>query len=70
MTDMTRDDARRLKKLIQNHQHYTNSQRAKHILTHWKDYLPHFVKVMPVDYREALKKIELAQAATVQKEGI
>jgi hypothetical protein len=25
---------------------------------------------MPVDYREALKKIELAQAATVQKEAI
>ncbi len=70
MSDMTRDDARRLKKLIQNHQHYTNSQRAKHILTHWKDYLPRFVKVMPVDYREALKKIELAQAATVQKEAI
>ena len=63
MTDMTRDDARRLKKLIQNHQHYTNSQRAKHILNHWHEYLPRFVKVMPVDYREALKKIEQAQAS-------
>ncbi|MDD1607632.1 MAG: glutamate synthase subunit alpha, partial [Methylococcaceae bacterium] len=63
MTDMTRDDARRLKKLIQNHKHYTGSQRAKHILDNWHTYLPRFVKVMPVDYREALKKIEQAQAS-------
>jgi glutamate synthase (NADPH/NADH) large chain len=70
MSDMTRHDARRLKRLIQNHLHYTNSQRAKHILDNWQTYLPRFVKVMPVDYRDALKKIELAQAATVQKEAI
>ena len=70
MSDMTRHDARRLKRLIQNHKHYTDSQRAGHILNNWHTYLPRFVKVMPVDYRDALKKIELAQAATVQKEAI
>jgi glutamate synthase (NADPH/NADH) large chain len=70
MSDMTRHDARRLKRLIQNHKHYTDSQRAQHILDNWHTYLPRFVKVMPVDYRAALKKIELAQAATVQKEAI
>jgi glutamate synthase (NADPH/NADH) large chain len=69
LSDMTRHDAQRLKQLIEQHLHYTNSQRAKHILDNWQDYLPRFVKVMPVDYRAALKKIELAQAA-VTKEGI
>jgi len=63
MSDMTRHDARRLKHLIQNHKHYTGSERAHHILANWHFYLPLFVKVMPVDYREALKKIHAVQAS-------
>jgi len=63
MSDMTRNDAQRLKRLIQNHKHYTGSQRAQHILEHWAEYLPMFVKVMPVDYREALKQIQVLQAS-------
>ena len=62
MTDMTRHDAQRLKRLIQNHKHYTGSQRAQHILENWNEYLPRFVKVMPVDYRAALKEIQAKQA--------
>lgn len=58
MTDMARNDVSRLKQLIQNHKHYTNSKRAAHILDNWQTYLPRFVKVMPVDYRDALKKME------------
>ncbi|MFA5920895.1 MAG: glutamate synthase large subunit [Methylococcaceae bacterium] len=61
MSDMTRNDAQRLKHLIQNHKHYTGSQRAQHILDNWNDYLPRFVKVMPVDYRAALKEIQAQQ---------
>ena len=61
MTDMTRHDAQRLNHLIQNHKHYTGSRRAQHILENWHDYLPHFIKVMPVDYREALKQIQAEQ---------
>ena len=63
MTDMTRHDAQRLKHLIQNHKHYTGSQRAQHILDNWQHYLPLFVKVMPVDYRAALKQIQAEQAS-------
>ncbi|MGR8980284.1 MAG: glutamate synthase large subunit [Gammaproteobacteria bacterium] len=63
MSDMTRYDARRLRHLIQNHRHYTGSPRARHILENWDYYLPRFVKVMPVDYREALKQIEALQAS-------
>jgi glutamate synthase (NADPH/NADH) large chain len=62
MSDMTRHDARRLKHLIQNHKRYTGSQRAQHILENWNDYLPRFIKVMPVDYRAALKQIQEKQA--------
>ena len=63
MSDMTRHDAQRLKHLIENHKRYTNSARAQHILDNWQDYLPSFVKVMPVDYREALKQIQAEQAS-------
>ena len=62
MTDMTRHDGQRLKRLIQNHKHYTGSQRAQHILENWNEFLPRFIKVMPVDYRAALKQIQAEQA--------
>ncbi len=64
MTDMTRNDAQRLKRLIQNHKHYTGSKRAQHILDNWNEFLPRFVKVMPVDYRAALKQIKAEQASS------
>ncbi|MGB5282526.1 MAG: hypothetical protein WBN37_14515 [Arenicellales bacterium] len=51
---MTRFDAIRLHQLIEQHLHYTNSNRAREILESWTDYLPRFVKVMPVEYRRAL----------------
>ena len=37
------------------------SSRAKDILDNWADYLPKFVKVMPVEYARALKELEKAQ---------
>jgi len=55
---MTTDDELRLARLIQNHRHYTGSERAKAILDNWQTYLPKFVKVMPVEYRRALEAIK------------
>jgi len=52
---MTRFDEERLRQLIENHAHYTNSKKAQTILADWNEYLPKFVKVMPVDYRRALE---------------
>ncbi|MDF1527717.1 MAG: glutamate synthase-related protein, partial [Sedimenticola sp.] len=60
--DMTRFDSIRLKQLIQSHLHYTNSSVAQKILDNWTDYLPKFVKVMPVDYRRALEEMQVEQA--------
>ena len=55
--DMTRFDAIRLRQLVERHLHYTDSAVARRILDSWADYLPRFVKVMPVDYRRALSKL-------------
>ena len=64
--DMTRYDALRLRRLIEKHVHYTDSARGRKILDNWNDYLPKFVKVMPVDYRRALQDMQAAQAASSQ----
>src|SRR5690606_28673595 len=57
MHDLTTDDERRLRRLIENHRRYTDSERAKAILENWQAYLPKFVKVMPVEFRKALQKM-------------
>ena len=67
--DMTRYDAQRLKGLIEKHVHYTDSSRGRRILDNWNNYLPKFVKVMPVDYRRALQEIQVKQKATSQLAG-
>ena len=36
----------------------TGSARAKVILDNWADYRTRFVKVMPVEYRRALREME------------
>ncbi len=55
---LSQNDQQILRTLIERHRHYTNSTVAMHILDHWQDFLPRFVKVMPVDYRRALKEME------------
>ncbi|MNW21076.1 Ferredoxin-dependent glutamate synthase 1 [compost metagenome] len=60
---MTKHDDERLHQLISNHLHYTGSTRARHILDHWAEMRPKFVKVMPVEYRRAIKEMEKKRAA-------
>jgi glutamate synthase (NADPH/NADH) large chain len=60
--NMSGNDKERLVQLLENHARYTNSKRAKEILTNIDGYLPKFVKVMPVEYKRALE--EMAAAAT------
>jgi glutamate synthase (NADPH/NADH) large chain len=69
MHDMTRYDAKRLRALIERHLHYTDSERAREILTSWDGYLPKFVKVMPVDYRRALEQMQ-AQSRPTERSGV
>ncbi|MES9991852.1 MAG: glutamate synthase large subunit [Candidatus Thiodiazotropha sp.] len=67
--DMTRYDAIRLKQLIERHLHYTNSEVAKRILNSWESMLPKFVKVMPVEYRRALKEMQAQRADSAASQG-
>jgi glutamate synthase (NADPH/NADH) large chain len=62
MSDMSRYDAERLHQLIANHARHTGSQRAKDILAAWNEYLPKFRKVMPVEYRRALREMKAVEA--------
>jgi glutamate synthase (NADPH/NADH) large chain len=52
------EDVERLHVLITRHAKLTGSARAQHILAHWTAYLPKFRKVMPVEYRRALKELK------------
>ena len=57
LTDLTRFDAERLRYLIGQHHRFTGSKRAAEILADWKTWCGKFRKVMPVEYRRALKEM-------------
>jgi glutamate synthase (NADPH/NADH) large chain len=59
------DDAT-LKALIQRHLLFTGSERARLVLENWAQYLPKFVKVMPLEYRRALAEMAQEQARREQ----
>jgi glutamate synthase (NADPH/NADH) large chain len=58
LADMSGHDEERLMQLLQNHLTYTGSDRARAILADWPSYRTKFVKVMPVEYRRALREME------------
>jgi glutamate synthase (NADPH/NADH) large chain len=71
MGDMLRFDAERLRILVERHLLMTGSTRARALLEDWDNALPHFVKVMPTDYRRALLDLKAereARPATVAAE--
>ena len=59
-------DVNELKTLLENHVKYTDSDIGKSMLADWDTHLKNFTKVMPVDYKRALKELaeEAAAAAT------
>lgn len=58
VADMSGHDDERLYQMISNHVSYTGSARGKEILDDWESFRPKFVKVMPVEYRRALREME------------
>ena len=52
------EDVERLHVLISRHAKYAGSVKAAAILGDWKTYVPKFRKVMPVEYRRALKELK------------
>jgi len=64
-------DIAELKQLIENHQQYTGSEVAARILDDWETCLTWFKKVIPVDYKRALRELaEEAAAKVKQREAV
>ncbi len=61
--DLLRHDARRLQILIARHHLHTGSEPASRVLENWRDFLPKFVKIMPLDYRRALQDMQAKASA-------
>jgi glutamate synthase domain-containing protein 2/glutamate synthase domain-containing protein 3 len=58
-----------LMSLIEHHARYTGSERAKTILANWAVWLPKFVKVMPTEYRRALKELAAKKSSSPKKKA-
>jgi glutamate synthase domain-containing protein 3 len=52
--------------LIRKHVQYTNSARGRWVLDNWHEMVGKFVKIMPTDYKLALKKLEEDAQAMAQ----
>jgi glutamate synthase (NADPH) large chain len=50
-----------LQELINKHLLYTQSSLAANILTNWEEYLPRFVKVIPLEYKKVLEEKKLRE---------
>ncbi len=51
------DDIKELRDLIEKHYNYTGSEKARYIIDNWRDSLPYFIKVFPMEYRRVLGKM-------------
>jgi glutamate synthase domain-containing protein 3 len=58
-------DIELVERMLANHIIYTNSSKAKRILDRWKEYVPRFLKVIPVAYAEVVER-QLAQGKDVR----
>jgi len=56
--NLLESDVERLHILITRHAKLAGSKRAVDILANWTTYMPKFRKVMPVEYRRALKELK------------
>ena len=50
-------DLEELKRIITEHVEHTGSKKGKQILDNFDEYVPHFKKIIPVDYKEILRLI-------------
>jgi glutamate synthase (NADPH/NADH) large chain/glutamate synthase (ferredoxin) len=60
--EISEAEAIELHELIEEHHLRTQSPVASRILRAWEEYLPKFVKVMPHDYKRALRELAEAEA--------
>ncbi|MBU0581316.1 MAG: glutamate synthase large subunit, partial [Candidatus Margulisbacteria bacterium] len=53
------EDINLIKEMLIKHQQYTESSIAKKVLNDFDNYLPKFVKVMPLEYKRVLEQLRL-----------
>ncbi len=63
-----KEDQDLLLKMVQQHQRYTGSQKAKQMLDQWDSTLSNFVRVMPVEYKRVLDQRKAQIKTTIKKE--
>ena len=56
--EVSTEDAADLKATIEKHVLYTDSSKGQTLLADWDTNLSNFVKVMPIEYKKALKRLE------------
>ena len=54
------DDQDFIIETLNRHIHYTDSEAAKRIINNWYDYVPKFIKVLPLEYKRALNEMKIA----------
>ena len=63
-------DIAELRRLIGRHALLTGSRLAQRMLDRWNEYLPHFVKVFPMEYRRVLGQMMREDEITVREEVV
>jgi glutamate synthase (NADPH/NADH) large chain len=53
------DDQEFIIEMLKKHIGYTDSALARRILANWYDYLLKFIKIMPLEYKRALKEMKI-----------
>ncbi len=56
--DLTEEETAELKSTIEKHVLYTDSKKGAALLADWDTSLQNFVKVMPIEYKRALERLE------------
>jgi len=54
------DDQDFIIEMLKKHIHYTDSSFAKDIILRWYEFMPKFVRVLPLEYKRALNEIKNA----------
>ncbi len=54
------DDQDFIIEMLKRHIHYTDSSLARDIINRWYEYLPKFVRVLPLEYKRALNEMKTA----------
>jgi glutamate synthase (NADPH/NADH) large chain len=55
------EDQEFIREHLEKHLAYTGSPVAQMVLDHWHDYLPRFVKVLPLEYKRILQEQKLRE---------